>query len=99
MPKCQKCLEMLPPNFCSPIDAQDPEIVECVFCKRDVKALTVTKDDKVEIYTKEECKQDYVRFLNYMKEKAEKLDAARELASGNIILPGDPKFEETLKGG
>ncbi len=98
MPKCQKCFEMLPPNFCSPIDPNDPDIVECVFCKRNVKALTVTKSDKITKYTKAECKQDYIKFLNYMKEKAEKLEGARDLASGNIILPGDPGFGKALKG-
>ena len=101
MPKCAKCYEILPPNFCAPIGKPEDEAVQCLFCENELDVITVTKKTGVETYTKKECIKDYQKLLNYMKEKTEKLKeakAAADFSKGGIILPGSQEFDETLKG-
>jgi hypothetical protein len=99
MPKCAKCYEMLPPNFCAPISAED---VQCLFCENEITEITINRPGgKVETYTKEECKNDYLKLMNMMKEKTEKLKeakAAADFSKSDLILPGSQEFEDTLKG-
>ena len=100
MPKCAKCYEMLPPNFCAPLSAED---VQCLFCENELTEITINKGNTVEKYTKKDCIEDYKKLMNFMKDKTEKLKEAKAAADfskgSGLILPGSPEFDSVLKKG
>ena len=100
MPKCANCTDILPPNFCT--QQENPEDFLCVFCINEIKEITVTKENKAEKYTKQQCIKDYHKLLNYMKETTDQLsDAksqAKSLSDTGLILPGSEEFNKILKG-
>ena len=72
MPKCVRCSDVLPPQLMVPVRT-DPtgQATQCIFCEREIKEVTLEKEGKVEKYSKEQAKKDYVMFLKQLKEKSE----------------------------
>ena len=87
MPKCQKCYEVFPPQFCVPIEtAQNPEIQQCVFCDREVNEIQLKGGTGK--YTKKQCVKEYKVFLRQLKEKS---NIAKLLTKGEVENgTGDP---------
>ena len=84
MPKCVRCSDVLPPQLMVPVvTAKDPDVQQCVFCEKGIKEVTVESKEKVEKYTKEQAKKDYVRFLKMLKEKK---GVAKILAKGESSI-------------
>jgi hypothetical protein len=101
MPKCAKCTDLLPPNFCMPTGIEDDFI--CVFCQNEITEITTDqKGGTKDTYTKKQCKKDYKKLLNYMKEKASQMadikDQAKGMSEAGLILPGTEEFNKILKG-
>lgn len=73
MPKCVRCSDVLPPQLMVPVvTAVEDDVTQCIFCERGIKEVTIDKEGgKVEKYTKEQAKKDYVMFLNQLKEKSD----------------------------
>lgn len=68
MPKCQKCFEVFPPQFCVPIErAQNPDDQQCTFCARGKNEIQLKGNTGK--YTKKQCVKDYKIFLRQLKEK------------------------------
>ena len=101
MPKCAKCTDLLPPNFCTPTGIAEDFI--CVFCQNEITEITTNKKSGgVKKYTKKQCKKDYKKLLNYMKDKTEKMgdikEQAKSMSDAGLILPGTEEFNKILKG-
>jgi hypothetical protein len=101
MPKCDKCTDLLPPNFCTPTGIEDDFL--CVFCRNEITEITTNqKDGSTQKYTKKQCVKDYQKLLNYMKEKTENMadikDQAKGISDAGLILPGTEEFNKVLKG-
>lgn len=81
MPKCVRCSDILPPQLMVPVvTAVEDDVTQCIFCERGIKEVTMESGPgKVEKYTKEQAKKDYVMFLNQLKEKS---DVAKILTKG-----------------
>jgi len=89
MPQCMRCNQLVPPQFIVPIvTAQDPEAIQCLFCDKSIKEITIQKDGRREVYTKEQCVKDYATFLKMLKDKQ---GVAEALVKGKISLPGEPE--------
>ena len=73
MPKCVICYDVFPPQLMVPVPtAQDDNVTQCIFCERGVKVISIDMENgKVDKYTKEQAKKDYVKFLNEIKDKSE----------------------------
>ena len=71
MPKCVRCADILPPQLMVPVvTAPKPEeTLQCIFCERGIKEVTLENGDRVEKYSKEQAKKDYVLLLKQLKEK------------------------------
>ena len=70
MPKCVRCYDMLPPELMVPVaTAVDDDVTQCVFCERGIKEVTLEKGDRVEKYTKDQAKRDYIKLLNELASK------------------------------
>jgi hypothetical protein len=71
--------------------ALDDPPKQCVFCKQDIKEITINAaDGSIAKYTKEEAIKEYIMFLNMLKEKTQMIQG---LAEGKV------KFEpKTMKG-
>jgi len=100
MPKCAKCADMLPPNFCTPI--VNTEDYMCLFCDQEISEITLKKDTGIEKYTKKQCLKDYQEFMNYMKDQTKKMsdikDKAKTMSESGLILPGSKEFDAIIKG-
>jgi len=72
MGKCDKCWDILPPDF---FCERDDDGMECVFCRVGKNYITLPAKVGGKKYTKEECKKDYIKFLNMLKEKEAVRDA------------------------
>lgn len=85
MPKCVRCSDVLPPQLMVPVvTAKDPDVQQCLFCERGIKEVVVEgEDNRVEKYTKEQAKKDYVKFLKMLKEKK---GVAEVLAKGESSI-------------
>ncbi len=70
MPKCVICYDMLPPELMVPVvTAVDDDVTQCIFCERGIKEVTLEKDNRVEKYTKDQAKRDYIKLLNEISSK------------------------------
>jgi len=63
MPKCAQCSYILPPQFMVAINENEHR---CRFCVEDKNEITYGKDKKA---TRKEIADDYVKFINMVREK------------------------------
>ena len=71
MPKCAKCFDLFPPQFC--VDIEGTEDQMCLFCNDDINSIKYDEDGIIKNYTKEDCSRDYKKFLKMVKEHNEVL--------------------------
>ena len=85
MPKCQKCGEMVAPQFTFHIigHENDPEALECTWCRKNIDFIERKDGTK---YRKTDAVKEYKILL---KKLSEKKNIAEQLVKGKIKMPGD----------
>ena len=86
MPKCVRCEDFFPPQFCKQMTTHpnDPNAVQCVFCEKNMDHIELKDGSK---YTKQKCIEEY-KLLTKML--AEKKGIAEKLIKGKIDLGPKP---------
>jgi hypothetical protein len=89
MPKCVKCNGLFPPQLMKQIDGAAIDIQQCVFCFVGKDSITLpVKEGMVKSYTRQEAKEDYVKFLKMLKEKLKNEEDLKKFLKGELQKDG-----------
>jgi len=91
MPQCVKCKEFFAMSYCVEALPEDPEdnASICVFCKLNLKEITVQYDDGDRKVTKNDAIKFYRKYINEVTKNRKIKHIIDSGKQSKIIMPGD----------